>query len=140
MAMPPHDVPARPGYAILLATALPLLLGAFLSDWAYARTEVVQWTNFASWLNAGALVIIGVALVWTVMGLIRARLSHQRARVIYALLAASVFISGFINALVHAKDAFAAMPTGLILSLIVLLLAIVAVWMGLTTSSKESHP
>jgi uncharacterized membrane protein len=38
---------------------------------------------------------------------------------------------GFVNALVHAKDAWATMPSGLILSLLVFLLAFVAAWFAL---------
>ena len=137
MATPPLTTPARPGYAILFTTAVPLLLGALLSDWAYMRTENVQWTNFASWLNAGAMVIVGVALVWTLLGLIRAGVSHRRARMTYTILAAATFVLGFINALIHAKDAFAAMPAGLIFSIVVFLLALAAVWTGLTTNKGD---
>jgi uncharacterized membrane protein len=139
MATSPQAMQSRPGYAILFTTAVPLLLGTLLSDWAYSRTEVVQWTNFASWLNAGALVIIALALAWTLFGLVRAGLSHRRTRAMYAILAAAVFVLGFINALVHAKDAFAAMPAGLILSLIVFLLALAAVWAGLSSSNKGAR-
>lgn len=139
MATPPHEIPARPGYAILFAAAVPLLLGTLLSDWAYSRTEVVQWTNFASWLNAGALVIVGFAVAWTLLGLVKSGLSHRRARAMYAILAVAVFVLGFINALVHAKDAFAAMPAALILSLIVFLLALAALWSGLRSSNKGAQ-
>jgi len=37
---------------------------------------------------------------------------------------------GFVNALVHAKDAWGVMPAGLILSIIVFLLALAAIWAG----------
>jgi len=37
---------------------------------------------------------------------------------------------GFINALVHAKDGWAAMPAGLWLSVVVTLLALIASWIG----------
>ena len=39
---------------------------------------------------------------------------------------------GFINALVHAKDGWAAMPAGLWLSVVVTLLALIASWIGYT--------
>jgi hypothetical protein len=41
-----------------------------------------------------------------------------------------MFVVGFINALVHAKDAAATMPTGLYLSIIATLLALVAAAIG----------
>jgi uncharacterized membrane protein len=37
---------------------------------------------------------------------------------------------GFVNALVHAKDAWATMPEGLYLSAVTAFLALVAAWIG----------
>jgi uncharacterized membrane protein len=118
----------HPLHAVLLASMLPLFLGALLSDWAYSSTYQVQWTNFASWLVAGGLIFTGLALVWAVIDSLRGR-----AGWIYPALLLAVFLAGFVNALVHAKDAWAAMPTGLILSIIVLLLAIGAIWAGFSS-------
>lgn len=112
----------HPVYAVLLAGALPLFLGAVLADWAYSSTYEVQWTNFASWLIAGGLVFAGLALVWAIVVALRG------AGWFAAALLAATFALGFVNALVHAKDAWAAMPAGLVLSLIVLALALAAVW------------
>jgi hypothetical protein len=39
-------------------------------------------------------------------------------------------VLGFINALVHARDAWGIMPTAVVLSVIVTLLACVATWIG----------
>ncbi|MNW20945.1 hypothetical protein D3C71_2215910 [compost metagenome] len=39
---------------------------------------------------------------------------------------------GLINAFEHAKDAWAVMPSGLVLSVIVTVLAVVAAWTGLS--------
>jgi uncharacterized membrane protein len=41
-----------------------------------------------------------------------------------------MWVLGFINALVHAKDAFATMPASLYLSAIITLLALAALWVG----------
>ena len=53
----------HPLHAFLLAGAVPLFLGALLSDITYARSYQIQWSNFASWLIAGALVFAGFAIV-----------------------------------------------------------------------------
>jgi uncharacterized membrane protein len=103
---------------------MPLFLGALLADWAYASNYEVQWTNFASWLIAGGLVFVGLALVWAIIDALRG------AGWIATGLLAVTFVLGFVNALVHAKDAWAAMPAGLILSSIVLVLALAAIWAG----------
>jgi uncharacterized membrane protein len=119
-------------HAILLFSALPLFLGALLSNWAYAASYQVQWTNFASWLIAGGLVLTGVALLWAVIDIFRARATRARRGAVYLLLLTSTVVVAFINSLVHAKDGWAAMPAGLWLSLVVVLLGLVASWFGLS--------
>lgn len=135
MAVTVNRVPQRalhPLHAFLLAGAVPLFLGALLSDIAYARSYQIQWSNFASWLIAGALVFAGFALLWAAVDLLRASRRGKRA-LIYAVLLLATWVLGFINALVHAKDAWAIMPSSLILSVIVAALACVATWLGLST-------
>lgn len=121
-----------PLHAVFLAGTVPLFLGAALSDWAYAASYEIQWNNFASWLIAGALVFAGIALLFTIVDLFR---PHKRAPgiVAYAVILLVTWILGFINALIHAKDAWASMPTGLVLSIIVTVLACVATWFGFCT-------
>lgn len=119
----------HPIHGVLLAGTIPLFLGGLLSDYAYVSSYEIQWANFASWLIAGGLVFAGFALLWSVVHLARA---HHRSGIllVYSLLLLVTWGLGFFNALVHAKDAWASMPDGLILSLIVLLLACISTWIG----------
>ena len=117
----------HPVHAILLASALPLFLGALLSDIAYARTYVIQWTNFSSWLIVGGLVFAGLALFWATIDLFRADAAGRGGLLLYWLLLLAAFLVGFGNALIHARDAWAAMPAGLILSVVVAVLILAAV-------------
>ena len=126
----PYRRSIHPLHAVLLASGLPLFLGALLSDWAYADTYEVQWINFAGWLVAGALVFTGAALLWAVIEALRADAPRGRGRWITVGLLAATFVVGFIDVLVHSKDAGATMPAGLILSVIVFLLALAATWAG----------
>lgn len=123
----------RPGplHSILLAGSVPLFLGALLSDIAYGQTYQIQWANFASWLIAGALAFSGFALLFALVNLLRAERKSGRPAVYFLLLLAA-WVLGLVNAFQHAKDAYAMMPTGLVLSAIVMLLALVATWIGLT--------
>lgn len=121
----------HPFHAIILAGTIPLFLGATLADWAYASTYHVQWTNFASWLLIGGMVFAGAALVLALIGLIRGRRDgHQ---VLYFLVLLAVFVLGFFNSLVHARDAWASMPAGLVLSVIAAVLACIATWIGFSS-------
>ncbi len=121
-----------PVHAVFLAGTIPLFLAAALSDAAYAASYEIQWTNFASWLLAGALVFAGVALLFAIIDLCRA---HRRTSGIvpYTVILAVTWVVGFLDALVHARDAWASMPSGLVLSIIVTLLACIAAWFGFCT-------
>lgn len=122
--------PLHPLHGILLAFPLPLFLGALLSDIAYWRTFQMQWANFASWLIAGALLAGALALVWALIDVFRSgRARRARAAIHFGVLLA-MWVLGLVNALVHAKDAFAIIPEALYLSAVVTLLALVAAWMG----------
>src|SRR5690606_2245262 len=121
----------NPLHATLLAGTVPLFLGALFSDIAYYRSYQIQWSNFSSWLIAGGLVFCGLALLFALVNLIRAE--HKGGRpALYFLLLLATWVLGFINSLEHAKDAWAAMPAGLILSAIVTVLACLATGIGLT--------
>lgn len=122
----------HPLHAILLASTVPLFLGALLSDYAYSATYHIQWSNFASWLLVGAMVFTGVALLWSLVSLLRAD-GRKGAVLITFLLLLMVFVLGLIDAFVHARDAWGTMPEGLILSVIVTVLAIAATWAGFST-------
>lgn len=121
--------PLHPIHGVLLAGTIPLFLGALLSDIAYGSSQEVQWSNFSSWLIAGALIFTGLALLCSLGGLFR-RNRVRRPAVTYSLLLLATWVFGFLNALVHARDAWAIMPAGLILSAIVAILALLATGFG----------
>lgn len=119
----------HPFHAVMLAGTVPLFLGALLSDIAYWSSHQVQWTNFASWLIAGGLVYGAIALVCAVVGATRAR--HRRwSPWLYPGVLLLAWLLAFWNALVHAGDAWASMPAGLVLSAIVAVLVCVATWLA----------
>lgn len=125
----------HPLHAILLGGALTLFVGAMLSDWAYSSSAEIQWKNFSSWLLVGALVLSGCALLWAAIGLVRG--DHRGTRLFYPLVLLAAWIAGFINALIHAKDAWASMPAAVILSVITVILIALAVWLGFSTRTPR---
>lgn len=119
-----------PLHATLLAGTVPLFLGALLSDIAYGQTYQIQWANFAAWLIAGALVFAGFALLFALVNLLRAE--HKTGQPLaYFLLLLAAWALGLVNAFQHAKDAYAMMPAGLVLSVIVTVLTLAATFTGL---------
>ena len=118
-------------HAVVATSSLPLFIGALLSDWAYSNSHQVQWVNFAAWLIAGGLLIAGLALLWGAVDVLRSSARRHRLGLTSLTLLLAAFVIGFVNALVHAKDGWAAMPTGLILSAVVVVLAAAASAFGL---------
>lgn len=125
-------------HAVIAFSSVPLFLGALLSDWAYARSEQVQWTNFASWLIAGGLVVAGIALVWAAADVLSAAARRGRLGLAYLGLLFAGVLLGVVNALVHARDGWAAMPGGLVLSVVVLVAVVSAGVMGLAGLTRRA--
>ena len=115
----------NPIHAILLAFPVALYPAALLSDITYLNTAVIQWTNFSSWLIAGADVFAGLVLAWA---LVSQFLGRTRPRGwAYVIVVALMFIAGVLNAFQHARDGWHSVGTfGLVLSILCTILAFVA--------------
>ena len=97
--------PLHPLHAVLLAFPFPLFLGALVSDLAYWATFQIQWANFSSWLIAGGLLAGAFAVLWALLDLFRRRTAPKRRPLIYFVVLLVMWVLGFVNALVHARDA-----------------------------------
>lgn len=116
--------PAGPLHALLLAFPVALFPAALVADIAYLNTAVIQWTNFAQWLNAGADFFTGLVLAWT---LLASAVGRKSASVVYTGTLAALLVLGVINAFQHGKDGWASVGTlGLVLSVLCTLLALAA--------------
>ena len=119
----------HPLHAFLLGGAATLFLGALLADLAYASSYEIQWTNFASWLIVGALVLGAGVVAWAIVDQLRDSRERGR-RPVYLVLVVATWALGLINALIHARDAWGGMPAGLVLSVVVVVLACAALWVA----------
>ena len=135
----PRLSPVQPALAFFLAASVPLFLGAVLSDWAYRSTFEVQWSNFANWLIAGGLVFGGFALACALFGLRNAGL-RRGAGAVGLVLALGMWVLGLIDAFVHARDAWAIMPTGFVLSVVVFVLCAAATWLAFAGLPRKVLP
>ena len=121
--------PIHPLFAFLLAAAVPLFLGALLSDVAYGNTAEPQWSNFAAWLLVGAMVFTGLALLCALVTVLRAGLRWGWPLLCFLLLLAA-FGLGLVDSFVHARDAWAIMPDAPVYSAIATLIASLAAVVG----------
>jgi uncharacterized membrane protein len=79
-----------------------------------------------------------IALLWAAVDVLRSRATRHRRALIYLLLLLASVVGGVVNALVHARDGWAAMPTGLVLSAVVLVLAAAAGLLGLADLRRRT--
>lgn len=128
----------HPVHVFFLAATVPPFLGAVLNDCAYISTYHVQWINFSSWLIAGGLVFGVAALACSLIDLRHADRRGGRFALSLVLMLA-ICVLGFVNALIHARDAWATMPTGIILSVIVAVLACVATAIGFSAMQRRGR-
>lgn len=132
--------PVHSLHAILLGFPFPLFLGALLADVAYWGTFQVQWSHFSSWLISGAVLAGTFLLIWSVVDLVRSTARRKGRSVLYFLALLVMWVLGFVNALVHAKDAWGVMPAGLYLSIALTLVAFFAAWVGYSgVVAREVH-
>lgn len=118
----------HPLHAILLSFPIALFSSGLAADIAYLKTAEIQWTNFAAWLNAGALVFGGLVVAGALARLLFGfRGPDRNHRLVYVCLLAVMWILGLINAFKHSQDAWSSVGAfGLTLSIACTLLALAA--------------
>ena len=121
-----------PLHALLLAFPVALYPSALTSDITYYRTAEVQWSNFSSWLIAGADVFAGLLLAWAVVSFFFGRVGARRSRgLLYLGLIAAMFVLGVLNAFQHARDGWHSVGTlGIVLSVLCSILALVIAFLA----------
>lgn len=97
-------------------------VGGLIFDIIYANTAIILWLKAASWLVTLGLIfaiipqLINLAVVW--FGQYRVR---PRGLVLNFWLNVVGIIAAIVNAFVHSRDAYAAMPDGVWLSIVTVL-------------------
>jgi uncharacterized membrane protein len=124
-----------PPHAILLGFPPALFLSALAADIAFLRTAQMQWSNFAAWLIAGAMVFSVSALLW---GAVEALL-HRTARLVLVLgLLILLTALGLLNAFQHSRDGWSSVGgLGLALSILTSLIAIAAAWVRFAAAGSK---
>ena len=125
--------------SILLGFPSALFTGGLLSDIAYLRTEVIQWTNFSQWLILGGEVFAGLLLAWALIALIfRWKRPARGVTLLLSVLLAVTFLFGLVNNVQHSRDGWSSVgTTGLLLSIGSTLFAFAAAWVGTASTQRE---
>lgn len=136
MATVPTSGPAYPVtyplHVILSAYPIACFTGAFLTDWAYAKTYEMQWANFSVWLITAGLVMGVLAGIAGIVDFASSRrMRTRRAGWPHSLGNGLVILLSLWNVFVHSRDAYTSVvPTGITLSAIVAILVLATSWLG----------
>lgn len=129
---PTAQIANHPIHPMLVPIPIVCFIGALVTDIVYAMTAEMMWADFSAWLLVVGLiggVLAGIAGLTDLLGnrLIRA----QTPAWPHAIGNIAVLVLAFFNLLIHSRDAWTSVvPTGLILSIIVVLILPVTGWLG----------
>jgi uncharacterized membrane protein len=123
---------SQPAYAALVQFPAVCFIGALVTDIAYWRAPNAMWETFSIWLLTAGCIMAAFAAI---AGLIT-WFSHRHVRTLrfarlHALVSVVALVLAIVNAFVHSRDGYVAVvPDGLALSVIVVILMLVATWLG----------
>src|SRR5690242_14729034 len=125
---------SHPIHVMLVPIPIVCFVGTLLSDIAYAETANMQWANMSVWLlTFGILIAILAVIAGLIDFLNEPRIRDLSAAWIHAVGNVLVLVLSIINAFIHSRDAYTSVvPTGLILSAIVVAILLVTGWNGWT--------
>lgn len=124
----------HPLHVMLVPVPITCFVGALITDIAYACTANMQWANFSAWLLAVGLVVAVLAvLAGLVAFLFNRRIRALNAAWVHILGNAVAVVLAIFNSFIHSRDAWTSVvPTGLVLSVLTVLILLVTAWKGWT--------
>jgi len=126
------QIAAHPIHPMLVPVPIVCFIGALLTDIMYCATAEMMWADFSSWLLVFGVIIGALAAIAGLVDLLSSRtIRGLRPAWPHAIGNLVVLVLSFFNALIHTRDAWTSVvPTGLILSIIVVLILPVTGWLG----------
>jgi uncharacterized membrane protein len=131
----PRSITSLAGHSIhpmLVPFPIACFFGAFITDLVYWWTDAVQWETFSVWLLTAGMVLAGFAVIAGLIDFVGNRhIRALRPAWFHVLGNAIALILALINAFVHSRDGYTAViPTGLVLSTLVVLILMFTAWNG----------
>ena len=120
----------RPIHKILVSFSAAYFTGALVTDLVYWQIPDVLWERFSIWLITAGLIMAGLAAIAYVIDLAGGRRIDRPAWPRAVGYAIAVLLS-LVNAFVHSRDGYTAVvPTGLMLSGLVIVVLLLTAWVG----------
>ena len=128
------SIAGHPLHVMLVPIPIVCFVATLITDIVYSQTAKMLWTDMSAWLLVvGVIVTILAALAGLIDFFSDRRIRQLRAAWIHALGNIAVLILSIFNVLIHTRDAYTSVvPTGLILSAVVVLILLVTGWNGWT--------
>jgi uncharacterized membrane protein len=122
----------HPIHAMLVPIPIFCFVATLFTDIVYWRTAAMLWADMSAWLLAiGLIVSIFVVSAGLIDFFGDHRIRELRPAWIHVLGNAVALILSIFNSFIHTRDAYTSVvPTGLILSAIVVLILLVTGWNG----------
>ena len=128
------QIAQHPLHPMLVPVPIVCFIGALLTDIMYYRTAEMMWADFSAWLLVVGVIIGVLAAIAGLIDLLSSRTIRSLTPAWpHAIGNVVVLVLAFFNALIHSRDAWTSVvPTGLILSIITVLVLTVTGWLGWT--------
>src|SRR5690242_778760 len=117
---------------MLVPIPIACFIGALITDIVYSVTAEMMWADFSVWLLLVGLIGGALAAIAGLTDFIgNRRIREQMPAWPHLLGNLLVLVLSFFNVLIHMRDAWTSVvPTGLILSIIVVLILPITGWLG----------
>jgi uncharacterized membrane protein len=126
----------RPLLTVLVSFSVAYFTGALVTDLVYWQMPDVLWERFSIWLIVAGLVVAGMATITYLVDLISRRKIDRPAWPRVVGYAVAVLLS-LMNAFVHSRDGYTAVvPTGLMLSGLVIVVLLLTSWVGMALENR----
>ncbi len=125
-------IATHPIHPMLVGVPIVCFIGALITDIVYAVTAEMMWANFSAWLLVVGFIIGVLAAIAGLIDFLSNRRIRERTPAWFHLLGnLAVLVLAFFNILVHTRDAYTSVvPTGLILSIVTVLILPITGWLG----------
>ena len=125
-------IAGHPVHPMLVPVPIVCFVGTLITDVVYWKTANMMWADMSAWLlTAGLVVSIFVVIAGVIDFFGDRRIRALRPAWIHGLGNGLALILSILNAFVHSRDAYTSVvPTGLILSSLVVLILLVTGWNG----------
>jgi uncharacterized membrane protein len=124
----------HPLHVMLVPVPIVCFVATLVTDIVYWRTAAMQWANISAWLLViGLLFAVFAATAGLIDFFTEPRIRDLRAAWIHGIGNVVVLVVSVFNALIHTRDAYTSVvPSGLILSTLVVAILLVTGWNGWT--------